>query len=51
MPIALAYQAAHYYTLLITEGQNLFALVSDPFGWGWDLFGTAGCEPNVGVVS
>ena len=50
VPIALAYQAAHYYTLLITEGQNLFALVSDPFGWGWDLFGTAGNEVNVNVV-
>lgn len=50
VPIALAYQAAHYYTLLITEGQNLVALISDPFGWGWDLFGTAGYEVNVNVV-
>ncbi|CAA9488050.1 MAG: Serine phosphatase RsbU, regulator of sigma subunit [uncultured Rubrobacteraceae bacterium] len=50
VPIALAYQAAHYFTLLITEGQNLFALVSDPFGWGWDLFGTAGYEVDVNVV-
>lgn len=41
VPIALAYQAAHYHTLLVTEGQNLIALLSDPFGWGWDLFGTA----------
>lgn len=50
VPIALAYQAAHYATLLITEGQNLFALASDPFGWGWDLFGTAGYEANVNVL-
>ena len=50
VPIALAYQAAHYSTLLITEGQNLFALLSDPFGWGWDLFGTAGYEVNVNVL-
>ncbi len=50
VPIALAYQAAHYYTLLITEGQNLFALASDPFGWGWDLLGTAGYEVDVNVV-
>ena len=49
VPIALAYQAAHYYTLLITEGQNLFALASDPFGWGWNLFGTSGYEVNVNV--
>ncbi len=50
VPIALAYQAAHYYTLLITEGQNLLALASDPFGWGWNLFGTAGYEVDVNVV-
>ena len=50
VPIALAYQAAHYYALLIIEGQNLFALASDPFGWGWDLFGTAGYEVDVNVV-
>jgi len=50
VPIALAYQAAHSYTLLITEGQNLLTLASDPFGWGWDLFGTAGYEVNVNVV-
>ena len=50
VPIALAYQAAHYYTLLITEGQNLFALASDPFGWGWNLFGTTNYEVDVNVV-
>ena len=50
VPIALAYQAAHYCTLLITEGQNLYALASDPFGWGWDLLGTGGYEVNVNVV-
>ncbi len=50
VPIALAYQVAHYFTLLLTEGQNIIALVSDPFGWGWDLFGTAGYEVNFGVV-
>lgn len=50
VPIALAYQAAHYYTLLLTEGQNLVALVSDPFGWGWDLFGTASYEADASVL-
>ncbi|MGH3147113.1 MAG: hypothetical protein ACRDTR_15055 [Rubrobacter sp.] len=50
VPIAFAYQAAHYYTLLVTEGQNLVPLASDPFGWGWDLFGTAGYDPKVGIV-
>jgi hypothetical protein len=51
VPIALAYQAAHYYTLLVIQGQATLALISDPLGWGWDLFGTAGYKVNVGVLS
>ncbi len=50
VPIALAYQAAHYYTLLVIQGQSIVALISDPFGRGWDLFGTSGYEVNVGVL-
>jgi hypothetical protein len=50
VPIALAYQAAHYYTFLVIQGQAVVALISDPFGWGWDLFGTSGYEVNVGVL-
>lgn len=42
VPIALAYAVAHYFSLLLLEGQATIALVSDPFGRGWDLFGTAG---------
>ncbi len=41
VPISLAYALAHYMTLIIFEGQQLIAAVSDPFGLGWDLFGTA----------
>ena len=41
MPIAFAYAFAHYFTLIIFEGQQLARMVSDPFGLGWDLFGTA----------
>ena len=41
VPIALAYAVAHYFSLLVLEGQATIALVSDPFGQGWDLFGTA----------
>ncbi len=40
LPIALAYNAAHYFTLLIDQGPKMLSLVSDPFGYGWDLFGT-----------
>ncbi len=41
LPIAFVYHVAHYYTLIITEGSNIVSLVSDPFGFGWNLFGTA----------
>ena len=41
VPIALAYALAHYMTLILFEGQQLIAAVSDPFALGWDLIGTA----------
>ncbi len=41
LPIAAVYVAAHYFTFLIFEGQAISYLASDPFGQGWDLFGTA----------
>ena len=41
VPIALAYVAAHYVSLLLLQGQALSALASDPLGRGDDLFGTA----------
>ena len=41
VPIAAAYAVAHYFTLVIFEGQLLLIHASDPLGLGWDLFGTA----------
>ena len=41
MPIAAAYTIAHYFSYLLLEGQQIVAHLSDPFGRGWDLFGTA----------
>jgi hypothetical protein len=48
--IAIAYQVAHYYTYLLIQGQAIIALLSDPFGWGWNLFGTAGYKINAALV-
>jgi polyferredoxin len=50
VPIAVAYQVAHYYTLLLVQGQGIIRHVSEPFGWGWDLFGTAGYSIDPGVI-
>ena len=41
LPIALVYHITHYYTLLLSQGVKIVSLLSDPFGWGWNLFGTA----------
>lgn len=41
LPIALVYNITHYYTLLFTQGVKIVSQLSDPFGWGWNLFGTA----------
>ena len=51
IPIALAYNIAHFLTLLLIQGQVIIPLASDPFGRGWDLFGTAGYVTNIGLVS
>jgi len=51
VPIALAYVAAHYVSLLLYQGQALWWLASDPLGRGWDLFGTAGVRRTNFFVS
>jgi hypothetical protein len=51
VPIAFAYALAHYFSLLVFEGQSALALASDPLGRGWDLFGTAGRAVNFTAVS
>jgi len=51
VPILFAYTLAHYFSLLVFEGQNAYVLASDPFGRGWDLFGTIDWRVNFTVVS
>lgn len=41
LPIAVVYHATHYFTLLLNHGLKIISLASDPFGWNWNLFGTA----------
>ena len=51
VPIAAAYLIAHYFTLFLIQGQFIVTLISDPFGRGWDLLGTADFAPNLAIVS
>ena len=50
VPIALAYVAAHYFTLLLFQGQALGYLASDPLGDGSDLFGTADSQIDYTLI-
>ena len=50
VPIALAYNLAHFISFLLIQGQLIIPLASDPFGFGWDLFGAAGYRLNIGVI-
>ena len=51
VPIAFAYLVAHYFSLFVIQGQFILTLASDPFGRGWDLFGTVDFAPNLAIVS
>jgi len=50
IPIAIGYHIAHYLTYLLTQGQLVIRLASDPFGFGWNLFGTARYRPDYEIV-
>lgn len=47
LPIALAYHASHYFPLLVVQGPSIVELASDPFGLGWNLFGTRHLIPQI----
>ena len=51
VPILIGYTIAHYFSLLVFQGQMGYILGSDPFARGWDLFGTAGWRMNLVLVS
>jgi hypothetical protein len=50
IPIAIGYHVAHYLVFLLVQGQYIIPLVSDPFGRGWDLFGTAGYRVDIAIA-
>jgi hypothetical protein len=50
IPIAFAYLAAHYFSLLAYNGQAMAYLVSDPLGNGSDFFGTASRSIDYSVI-
>jgi hypothetical protein len=51
IPIAFAYALAHYFSLLVFQGQAMAHLISDPLGHGSDLFGTSHTGIQYNVIS
>ena len=51
VPIGFAYVLAHYFSLLIWQGQAIEALASDPLGNGANLFGTASNRIDYTIIS
>ncbi len=51
VPIGFAYVLAHYFSLLIWQGQALGYLTSDPLGNGANIFGTGSWTIDYAIVS
>ena len=51
VPIAFAYAFAHYFTLVLYEGQFFLSAIGDPFDLGWDLFGLTGRAVDYTLIS
>jgi hypothetical protein len=51
IPIAFAYALAHYFSLLVFQGQAMAHLISDPLGHGSNILGTAHTGINYNVIS
>ena len=51
IPIAIAYHLSHYFSYLMLAGQLAVSLASDPFGLGWNLFGSAHRAVDISGVS
>ncbi len=51
VPIALAYNLAHFISLLAIQGQLIIPLASDPFGFDWDIFGSADYQVNLNAIN
>ena len=50
VPIGFAYVLAHYFSLLVWQGQAIGYLASNPLGHGSDYFGTAGWHVDYNFI-
>ncbi len=45
IPLGLLMHLSHNLRHLLEEGTGIIPVLSDPFGFGWDIFGTSGYMP------
>ena len=50
VPIALVYNAAHNYSYLTIQAQQLIPLLADPLGKGWNLLPTQAYRPSFALA-
>ena len=46
IPLGLLMHLSHNLRHLLEEGTGIIPVLSDPFGFGWDIFGTSGYMPD-----
>lgn len=46
VPIALVYAAAHYWTYVLIQGQDMIPTLADPLARGWSLLPVKGYQAN-----
>jgi hypothetical protein len=51
VPIALAYHFSHYLPVLLVNAQYALVALSDPFSFGWNLFGTAHMPVSAAIAA
>lgn len=51
VPLIVGYAIAHYFSFGVFQGQAGVILASDPFGMGWNLFGTSAWHIDYLLVS
>ncbi len=50
LPLGMMSWVAFTLSFALPKAHYVLSVISDPFGWGWDLFGTAGAEVYTGLT-
>lgn len=50
IPITILFSFAHEFAFFLIDAQMIIPLISDPFGFGWDVFRTADYTRNILII-